>query len=367
MGFKSKWKNGTVVLQSEKEEMIQTFTSPAIPMGNNAWRVWYSVHNKKAYRFGYADGEFGERFKKTEARISGRKSSRGLNIIGIPKHWNLVQPVYIAMPGGTERIYFWAHAADGICRYLVAESDDGTNFLANNIHRPCLYHPNDRAVTSTTLKNRSLTIYCHDGRKNPLPDEPEAPADMLANDATNVYLLPDGTFELYSAEVIPVGENDRGYVAHAPCAGLLRIIQRRTSSDGIDWSPGRHIMKPDLNDPEDLQFYYLSVTHTPRGRIGTLGYYRVGSGVMEMEFCFSKNGSDWRRPCRGAGIRRRPGIESIYAPHSMIEKNGQYYLFHTSYNYTHHGALGRHSGIEKKSMVAVSTIEAEAFEPFLAF
>jgi hypothetical protein len=295
-------------------------------------------------------------------RISQKNVSSGLNIIGIPRHWNLIQPVYILLPDGKGRIYFWAHAREGICRYLTADSEDGINFYVNDIYNPCLYHPNDRAVSVNSLNTARLTIYCHDKRKTRPVHEPEARTSMLSNDATNVYLLPDGTFELYTVELLPVDKNHRAYAPNDPSAGLLRVIQRRTSFDGINWSSGKIVLKPDDNDPDDLQFYYLSVTHTPKRRIGMLGYYKAGKGTMDIEFCFSEDGISWERPCRGTGIQREKGTECIYAPNSMIKKNDKYFLFHTSYNFTHHGVLSRETKDGKKSKIAFSTIEAGLFD-----
>ena len=361
--LKTRWEKGEVVLQSEKDLMIQSFTSTIIPGADDSWKVWYSMHSRerKLYSFGYAQGKPEGLFKKTEMKISQNRSSSGLNIIGIPEHWNLIQPVYIPLPDGKERIYFWTHAEEGICRYLTADSEDGINFYVNNIYAPCLYHPNDRAVCVNSLNTAKLTVYCHDKRKASPAGEPKASLNMLSNDATNVYLLPDGTFELYTVELLPVDKNHRAYVDNDPSAGLLRVIQRRTSIDGLNWSPGEIVLEPDDKDPDDLQFYYLSVTHTPEGRIGMLGYYRVWEGTMDIEFCFSKDGICWERPCRGAGIQRKKGIECIYAPHSMIKKDNKYFLFHTSYNFTHHGVLSKEAKGRKKSEIAFSTIEKNCF------
>lgn len=359
--LKKEWKNGPIVLNSGKNAMIQAFTSRIIPYSDYSWRVWYSVHylNRKHCYFGYAEGKFGKSFKKTGMRISQGNASSGLNITGVPKHWNLLQPVYIMLPDGGERIYFWAHASEGICRYLLAESEDGINFHVNDIYHPCLYHPNDRAVSINTLNTADLTLYCHSRRRVRPAHEPEASADMISNDATNVYLQPDGTFELYTVELFPVDKNHRAYMPNDPGAGLLRVIQRRTSIDGINWTPGKVILEPDANDPDDLQFYYLSVTHTTAGRIGALGYYRADRGTMDIEFCFSQDGVHWERPFRGAGIERPKGIECIYAPNSLVEKDGKYFLFHTDYNYTHHKVLSEYARGSKSSQIAVSTIEAD--------
>ncbi|MDD5597076.1 MAG: hypothetical protein PHV82_03975 [Victivallaceae bacterium] len=362
----NKWKKSEIILKSEGDMLVSSFTSTIIPVNSNFWRVWYSAYSleRKSYSFGYADGVFGKQFRRMGKNISNSIASYGLNIIGIPAHWNLIQPVYILLPDGKERIYFWAHAEEGICRYLLAESRDGINFYVKDVHHPCLYHPSDRAVSVSSLNTAKLTRYYPRRVKRP-ENEPEAPKNMLSNDATNVYLLADGTFELYTVELLSINKNHRAYVSHDPSAGVFRVIQRRTSIDGIHWSSGEIILKPDENDPDDLQFYYLSVTHTPIGRIGLLGYYLVEKGTMDIEICFSRNGISWERPCRGAGIQREKGIEGISAPHSLIKRDNKYFLFYTSCNFTHHEAVINETEKNKFTMIGVSTIDCVFLDDYL--
>ena len=82
-------------------------------------------------------------------------------------------------------------------RYLAADSDDGRRYRVLDPHRPCLYHPVDRAVDGTEAATAGLTRYAKRKSNRP-PGEPAAPARLISNDATMVYRLPDGTFEMYS-------------------------------------------------------------------------------------------------------------------------------------------------------------------------
>ena len=108
---------------------------------------------------------------------------------------------------------------------------------------------------------------------------------------------------MYSVGLIEVPKGDPRYIAHDNAAGLVRVIDRRTSEDGLRWSDRQRVLVPDEDDPIDQQFYYLAVTHTERGRVGMLGHYRVEAQTMDLEWCFSKDGITWERPLRRPGFR----------------------------------------------------------------
>jgi hypothetical protein len=172
------------------------------------------------------------------------------------------------------------------------------------------------------------------------PDyEPPAPARLVSNDATNLYRLPDGTFEMFSVGLVEVAKDDPRYIAHDNAAGWVRVIDRYTSADGLDWTDRRRILVPDAQDPADQQFYYLAVTYTPRGRVGMLGHYRVQAQTMDLEVCSSADGITWQRNQRRAWIPRgepgAPDSYGIYAPHALVQRDGLWHLFYTGVNEAH--------------------------------
>lgn len=360
----NQWTLGPVIAVNSDEAMIQNFTNTIIDMGSDGWRMWYSKCTSTEYHFGYMDMTVD--FKVTRnvlAEITDTPGTSGLKIIGIPSHWNIIQPVYIRLPDGRERLYFWGHGSEGVCRYEIAESTDGINYYVEDWRRPTLYHPNDRAITRDSLKHSSLTIYCHCMHKDPDPNEPEASEDMLMNDATNVYLMPDGTFELYSADVKELPKDAPEPHQKDP---VIRFVQHRTSADGIHWSKSRQVFFRDEKDPFDLQFYYMARNRLHNGnRIGFLGHYRSDPGTMDIECCFSKDGIDWKRT-RIPNFPREKGIASVYASHGMIEKDGLYYLFYSAFNYTHHGIVDSESPYDQKhSWLKVATIPVKTLDAYV--
>ena len=120
-----------------------------------------------------------------------------------------------------------------------------------------------------------------------------ATAALLSNDATNVYQLPDGTFEMYSVALVQVEKDDPRYAPQDNLKGYMRVIDRYTSADGLTWGNRKRVITPDADDPIDQQFYYLSVTYTDQGRLGLLGSYSLDAQAIDIEPCYSDDGITW--------------------------------------------------------------------------
>jgi hypothetical protein len=343
-----KWRDMGVIMRPEQDferdsssdgvGRIQNFTSPAIPLENGLWRIWYSAYPDEKYQnfnIAYAEGIPGGEMRRYAAKLCSGQAEQGMLSIGnLPDGWRPIQPVLINLPDGTYRLYFWAHAP-GVVRYLCAESYNGKQFNVINANSPCLYHPNDRAVEKKYKGTEGLTLV---HKTNRGADEAAAPEHLICNDATNVYMLPDNTFELYTAQLIPIPEDSPAYIEHDNLKGMIRVIERRTSTDGITWSKPQIVIKPDSADPADLQFYFLSVTYVDDMRLGFLGHYRVIEQTMDLELCYSKDGINWHRPFRKPCFPRnlqKDGLYGVYAPHSIVKYNSLYYLFYTGTNQTH--------------------------------
>jgi hypothetical protein len=319
--------------------MVQNFTSAAEPLDGDTWRLWISVSVSADKNIGIAEGVPGGKMALHLAELSsGEPPDAPLSIGNLPEGWRPVQSVHLRLKDGRHRLYFWAHAK-GVVRYLAADSTDGRRFRVVDPLRGCIYHPSDRAVDGPAAVAAGLSRRAKQQAK-PEPGEPLAPAELITNDATNVYQLPDGSFELFTASLLQVGKDDPRYMAHDNTPGWVRVIDRLRSEDGLRWTDRRRVIAPDERDPIDQQFYYLSVTHTDRGRIGMLGHYRAQAQTMDLEWCFSENGVDWQRPARSAWLpRSAPGVlpdsYGIYASHSLVQHGGKWHLFYTGMNDAH--------------------------------
>ncbi|MGC3966217.1 MAG: hypothetical protein QM775_02235 [Pirellulales bacterium] len=81
-------------------------------------------------------------------------------------------------------------------------------------------------------------------KPNPAPGEPLAEFEHICNDATNVYRLPDGTFEMYTVSLVEVPKESPAFIAYDNIAGLQRVIHRLTSDDGLRWTDRRPVIAP---------------------------------------------------------------------------------------------------------------------------
>ena len=343
------WRKQGIVLEATEPwegTSIQNFTTAAEPLADGAWRIWYSLSSSSSgYALAYAEGVPGQPMKKVRAACSpGAPADAPFAIGNLPAAWRPVQVVHLHLRNGRHRLYFWAHGPQ-VVRYLAAESDDGRRYRVLDPLRPVLYHPNDRAACGVATPD-GVCLHGQPGPERPA-DEPAAESRLVSNDATNVYQLPDGSFELYSVGLVRVPKGDPAYIAHDNVPGLLRVIDRYTSADGLHFDTRRRIIQRDARDPADQQFYYLSVTPTPQGRVGLLGHYRCEAQTMDVEWCFSKDGIDWQRPLRQAWLPRgeppAPDCLGLYANHGLVQQGGRWHLFYTGVNSTHnrkqsHGA-----------------------------
>jgi len=349
----SRWnKRGIVISPDQPWEQgyIQNFNSPAYPLKSGAWRLWYCVNPPAPFHpnIAVAEGIPGEDMQKYPADLtSGDPIDSKLSIGNLPDGWFPVQPVYMRLKNGRHRLYFWAHSSDQrIVRYLIADSDDGKRYRVIDPYRPALYHFNDRAVdfTGTTpsgmvLKGKSDSIK----QRFPRPAyEPLANPELICNDATTVYQLEDGSFEMYTIALMSLEKGDYRWAPNDNLGGYIRVVDRLVSPDGLHWGGRKTVLKPDqLMDPSDLQFYYLNVTHTDQGRIGMLGYYRVKDQTMDIERCYSADGVNWERPFRNIPWIERGWPPSdhdtlgIYPGTSLVYNDGRWWLFYTGCNYTH--------------------------------
>ncbi|HOW69048.1 MAG TPA: twin-arginine translocation signal domain-containing protein [Phycisphaerae bacterium] len=353
-------KHGVVLAPTEPWEgdHIQNFTCPCEPLDRNKWRLWYSVcGSTKAYTIAYAEGEPGGPMKKHPVeRRSGRPGDGAFALGHLPDTWNPVQVVHLPLANGKHRIYFWVHGP-GIARYLAADSEDGHRFQVIDPRRPVLYHPHDRAACGVPSPD-GLVLHKAPSKDRPA-DEPLAASHLISNDATNVYQLPDGSFELYSVGLVQVPKDDPAYVGEDNAPGLLRVVDRYASEDGLRFEKRTRIIQRDALDPADQQFYYLAVTRTPKGRVGMLGHYRVRAQTMDLEWCFSADGLKWARPRRTPwlprGDRSQPDSYGIYASSSIVPHQGRHHLFYTGVNSAHNE---KDSHGKPRTVVMLATTES---------
>ncbi len=275
-----------------------------------------------------------------QLKLGGRDTNR-IRIEGVPDYAHVTQPSMLQLPDGRFRMYFWLHEYRELKRkrYLVAESRDGLLWKTVNLDRPCLVHLHDPGAATQFKRIRS-------------------------NDAVHTYALPGGGFEMFSVFPVPNTPATGRYIAHDNAPFMLRVITRRTSEDGLEFSDPEFIAVPDARDPWDQQFYYLTQHRFGPLRIGFLGHYRVQEQSMDIELAYSHDGSRWSRPMRGAWLERGPAGESdsamVYMPNQLIDAGDHWLALYSGspalHNQPQQGKRGIHGlKIAKQRFAALAS------------
>jgi hypothetical protein len=109
-----------------------------------------------------------------------------------------------------------------------------------------------------------------------------------------------------------------------------RVIARRTSPDGSEWSPFEVIVEPDRQDPQDLQLMELSPNPVSGGYLGVLCCYHALTQTIDLQLAGSEDGRIWHRPVRlptlpvGALGDYQGGM--IWPTCNLIEADGRHYM-----------------------------------------
>lgn len=87
----------------------------------------------------------------------------------------------------------------------------------------------------------------------------------------------------------------------------IRTIYRSESEDFLHWSSPKQILKPDLEDGCDIEFYGMSAFERHNWQIGLIEYWNSATDTIEVHLAVSRDGITWIRPSE-----RKPFIPAIY-------------------------------------------------------
>ncbi len=337
-----------VVLEADQPsdmDSILTFASSIVALDDGRWRMYYSCVGEAFRRMGVGVAESDDGLTWTKPKLGqmeweGEDTNRIL-IEGLPEDARIIQPQVVRLRSGRWMMYCWLHGQhEGRVRYIISESDDGLLWRARDLDRPAIYHPADLEVGQNRWA-AGLTDAPADDRFSGKRTRDWLTAKRLrSNDATYVYYdAGSGRFEMFSVWLAPNDEHSGRRVPHDNAPAVLRVIHRRESEDGLDWSAPELLITPDERDPLDQQFYYLAAHEEDEWRIGFLGHYRCWEQTMDIELCFSRDGRRWERPLRGAYVPRDPiperGCMSAYAPNALIDQGDHWLMLYTAGNTKH--------------------------------
>lgn len=324
------------------------FCGSILPMPDGGYRGYYSGNMPEGAMYAGRRSECGIAFAESEDGITWKKPLLGqfhlngqdTNIIlpdNMPDIGNFAQPNVVRKPDGSYQMCLWLH--DPGARYVRWTSPDGIHWHFCDDEPDILIHtlewPLGRFANTTDLQG-----------KNTEEDHPEGIISLLdvkrrhANDACNLYYNAETQmYELYSVTLVRL---DRHQEILPPNGGnFIRVIHRRESRNGIDFTAPEIIFFPDEHDSTYQEFYYLSVLHDDEWNIGFLGNYRCWEQTMDIELCFSRDTKHWVRPLRGGFIPRGTNQEIDYmyvtAPGHLIDLGDCYRVLYRGMNREHDG------------------------------
>jgi hypothetical protein len=328
---------------------VMSFAGTVMQLDDGRFRMYYSCRQRKPSVFRVAVAESADGFHWDRPQFGQLdwegEDTNHLQIGGLLRGANIIQPQVVRGPGGRWLMYCWLHEHDrGHIRYLISESDDGLNWRLTDLDRPAVYHPADREVGQSGWV-AGLTQASPDDRfaAERKLDWMEAKR-LRSNDATYVYYDAERRlFEMYSVWLLPNSPATHRHTPRDNAPQVLRAIHHRTSEDGLRWSAPELLIVPDEHDPLDQQFYYLAVHRQQDWRLGFLGHYRCWEQTMDVELCFSRDGRDWLRPLRGGWIPRDPlpelGCMSVYATSDVLDLGDEQLMLYTAGNTKHNSQL----------------------------
>jgi hypothetical protein len=165
--------------------------------------------------------------------------------------------------------------------------------------------------------------------------------ELDTRDSIWVSQLPDGSYQALSKICMPAPPG--GVVPYDCAVGECRILVRRTSPNGSDWSPYQLAVTPDWQDSPDTQFMELMAMPQRGGFIGLLTVYHAMSQSIDIQFAASRDGKTWWRPDRRACVPLKPlgdpGGGMIWPMQPAVQHNGRMYLYYSAQEGLHNDYL----------------------------
>lgn len=162
--------------------------------------------------------------------------------------------------------------------------------------------------------------------------------EMETRDSILVHQLADGTYATYHKARMTALPG--GVVPYDISTGHCRVIARRTSEDGTQWSAHELVIAPDWLDSPDTQFMELDTIPQRGGFIATLAVYHALTQTIDIQFAASRDGRRWWRPDRRPCLQLEPlgeyGGGMIWPLQSPLQHDGRLYFYYAGCDGLHH-------------------------------
>ena len=327
-----------ILRQSEAWESVPAAYPSSLVKHGDVWRLYYHyapTDGSREYSLALAEYKSDGTVEKHPLAIN---HDGHFSLHGVPDDCSPLQANVFQTGDNSYRMYFWCHHRPFTCRFLMAESNDGRHFKLSACE-PVLYHCNNN----------------EEGRSGKVPEW------RRTNDATTVYRMPDGSWELYTACYVFSHEGEprfmREDVGTGPI-GAVRMVERFTSEDGVHWNGlPRLVAVPDGDDSPSRQFYGLNVSPYCNGlRYGVLCSYDGDAQTNDFENVVSTDSINYRRYCRECSFKREDGFFMVYPAHAFLTADdGRLFLPYTRFNHTHNGK--RTTGGSIRNITGIASID----------
>jgi len=169
----------------------------------------------------------------------------------------------------------------------------------------------------------------------------EGPLDFKTADSCYIYRTADGQYVALHKTELPTFPG--GVTPWDIGDGVVRLIGRRTSKDGLTWSdPTALVLTPDWRDSADTQFMELCPLAVPGGYVATVTVYHNYSQRIDLQWAASRDGVTWWRPSREPALPNPPlgeyGGGMIWPMQTPIVDGGALHVYYAG-NESLHGDL----------------------------
>jgi hypothetical protein len=160
----------------------------------------------------------------------------------------------------------------------------------------------------------------------------EGPLKLETSDSCYIYRQADGSYVGYHKTELPAFPG--GLTPFDVGDGGLRLIGRRTSKDGVQWSnPTAIILSPDWRDPGDTQFMELCPIAVPGGYVATVTVFHNLTQTIDLQWAASRDGINWWRPERRPTLANAPlgeyGGGMIWPMHNPVVDGDRLHVYYT--------------------------------------
>jgi len=253
---------------------------------------------------------------KQEKHLLSRDGKGAFTLDGLPENLMPGFPLVFKLDQNHYRMYFWAydHGESLKIRFMVAESSDLHHWKMANDCKPLLCHYADSTWG--------------DG----------LPSSRVCNDATTIYRHQDGSWEFLSAAVTMIKDPQSPYANKELCPGIMRIVMRWTSQDGLNLSEPEIVLTPDAQDSPATQCYYLSVLDLEPYTVGIFGNFNTQNQRLLMEPVWSRDHRHWSRTTR-RGIFENDYVTAVSISDIGLDADGMVSLYYSASNTDHNGKI----------------------------